>query len=170
MLYYLICSSHICLLYRTPPASLYLAQEDIKSRMSTDWSRDTHLSKCHPRRKLGGDRYCKHDAIFTLITAGDGSGDKDDDHITETQCILVLKNKTFQSRFNKRKKLYMNLQAGVSLGTCCQCHRGKQAWTLQLMWTVLWALLAKRARTWSLKSVSPSGRGASFWLTHLVWG
>lgn len=34
--------------YLSVPAALYLPQEHIKSRMSTDW---THLSKCHPRGK-----------------------------------------------------------------------------------------------------------------------
>lgn len=54
-----------------------------------------------PAKKEAGGIYCKHDAIFTLITEGDCDGDeysRYDDHLTERGGVsLLIKNKKCMS-------------------------------------------------------------------------
>lgn len=66
-------------------ASLYLLQEDIKSRMSTEWTQDTYLPKCRPRDEgEDGKIYGKHDAIFTLMMAERDREKSYDHHIAQS--------------------------------------------------------------------------------------
>lgn len=120
-------------------ASLYLSQEDIKSRMSSEWTRDTYLPKCQPHEENeDGKIYGKHDAIFTLIMAKRDTDNCYDHHIAQRQSIFI---KTLVLFMIHEFSAYASLEPSVSQQRASQ----SRAQTLHLMQTALWALLDKRA-------------------------